>query len=176
MKSYLSQITREQIYVIAGFLLFSILVFFFISKPLISGIYQDSIDIRTMEQQIENAKQWKTITGRLREENETLAGVITNNQKTYLYGKSSFDIIKYVQENAVKSKVKVVLIEPVISSKKTENPQVQFKVTGSFHQIGKLVHTIETGPYLVFIKSLTIEKAKKTKNTLIAKVVLEIHQ
>jgi hypothetical protein len=173
MRNMKNQLLKRRLYIL-WFIFVTTLILSFVTKPLLICIFHNFQEIIEMQRQIKSAKEWIMITSKYKTENEKLQQLINVRQNTINKQNGIFETIKYIQLLTHETNVEIVSIEPAIQTNNGENNCINFTFQGSYHNLGKVINAIETGPFLIFIRNLNIEKNEK-KKMLTALLFLEIH-
>ncbi len=176
MNSFIEKFFKDQKPLLYSLFLILVLIIFFITFPMMKSVFIDYKEIKIMREQIVNAKNWKNISAQYKTEIDKLNSFINVYNNSFIKSSSSNDIIKYIQIVCKENNVEITFMDSAFKKNKSENKPIQIIMEGKYHNIGKVFHSIESSPYLIFVQSFKLNKQKQSRDKLKIEIILEIKQ
>lgn len=159
--------TKKKIYTIISvfFILAVFLVMFFI-YPLSKEIKQESDDFiiqrnnrLILDNQFSEAINFK-------QKYDDYKNNLSKIDNLFVDSQNPVDFIEYLEKTAGSAGIEIKISTPSLSKEgKLSYENFQFSAFGKFSNILKFAQTLETGPYLIQIQTLTIGNNKNTQAT-----------
>lgn len=160
-------VTKAVIYAIAFFCLL-------ICTALLRSAWLKHAEARVCKQKVKEARAWRQITQRLRQDNQHLQSRVANLTRSAPVDDSQANILGFVQSAVQECGLSLQQLQPLepVANDDLQERSLELNLLGRYHQLGRLIYILEASHHIVQVRSLDIRTQGLLSQDLI--IVLRI--